>query len=331
MAKRNSLGKLATSVLQEFRGSLSSLEPTYTHIYVDSLASEEAILAVHTYFMPERTDATVRVSKLADGVSFTSGGTGRSGKNAAIPDIAVIIPTPTSQYEDALTMLVSHSIPCAVVVESAVEAPKIADTLYNTGLISIIAGTTEEVLFDRLSSWIATATEKSVSFAAAYPLCRAQVVKQITVACAKENAAIGAVAFVPGSDMPLMTARQIRLALDITAAYNINMSVETIAELLGVVGAGFGYRTVARTVAGTVPGFGWALKAGMGYAGTHTTARVIHAYARKIAEKRDGVAAADFSSKSGASSASTDAAATADTNSQSNTVEIPTTQSLAKR
>ena len=68
MAKRNSLGKLATSVLQEFRGSLSSLEPTYTHIYVDSLASEEAILAVHTYFMPERTDATVRVSKLADGV-----------------------------------------------------------------------------------------------------------------------------------------------------------------------------------------------------------------------------------------------------------------------
>ncbi|MBS6386211.1 MAG: hypothetical protein KH394_04065 [Atopobium sp.] len=116
MAKRNSLGKLATSVLQEFRGSLSSLEPTYTHIYVDSLASEEAILAVHTYFMPERTDATVRVSKLADGVSFVSGGTGRAGKNAAIPDIAVIIPTPTSQYEDALTMLVSHSIPCAVVV-----------------------------------------------------------------------------------------------------------------------------------------------------------------------------------------------------------------------
>lgn len=330
MAKRNSLGKLATSVLQEFRGSLSSLEPTYTHIYVDSLASEEAILAVHTYFMPERTDATVRVSKLADGVSFTSGGTGRAGKNAAIPDIAVIIPTPTSQYEDALTMLVSHSIPCAVVVESAVEAPKIADTLYNTGLISIIAGTTEEVLFDRLSSWIATATEKSVSFAAAYPLCRAQVVKQITVACAKENAAIGAVAFVPGSDMPLMTARQIRLALDITAAYNINMSVETIAELLGVVGAGFGYRTVARTVAGTVPGFGWALKAGMGYAGTHTTARVIHSYARKIAQKRDGVAT-DSTSKTSTSSASTDAAATVDSNSQSNTVEIPTTQSLAKR
>ena len=129
--------------------------------------------------------------------------------------------------------------------------------------------------------------------------------------------------------MPLMTARQIRLALDITSAYNIDMSIETIAELLGVVGAGFGYRTVARTVAGAVPGFGWALKAGMGYAGTHTTARVIHAYARKLAEKRDGVAA--DSTKTGASSTSTDKSGTADTNSQSNTVETSTTQSLAKR
>lgn len=324
MANRNSLGKLATSVLQEFRGSLSSIEPTYTHIYVDSLASEEAILAVHTYFMPERTDATVRVSKLVDGVSFISRGAGRTGKNSTIPDIAVIIPKPTSQYEDALAMLVSHSIPCAVVVESAVEAPKIADSLYNTGLISIIAGTTEEVLFDRLSSWIAAATEKSVSFAAAYPLCRTQVVKQITTACAKENAAIGAVAFVPGSDMPLMTARQIRLALDITAAYNINVSVETIAELLGVVGAGFGYRTVARTVAGVVPGFGWALKAGMGYAGTHTTARIIHSYARKIAEKHDGITA-------GTSTEPVASDFPTDTKSQSNMVEIPTTQSLVKR
>ena len=329
MVKKNTLGKLATSVIKEFKGSLSSIEPTCTHIYVDSLASEDVILAVHAYFMPERTDATVHVSKLSDGVSLVSNRISQRNNSSAIPDIAVIIPTPTSACEDALVMLASHAIPCAVVVESAVEAPKIADTLFDTGLITVIAGTTEEALFDRLSTWIATTADKAVSFAAAYPSCRESVVKQITSSCAKENAAIGAVALVPGSDMPLMTARQIRLALDITSAYNIDMSIETIAELLGVVGAGFGYRTVARTVAGAVPGFGWALKAGMGYAGTYTTARVIHAYARKLAEKRDGVAA--DSAKTGASSASTDKSATADTNSQSNTVETSTTQSLAKR
>lgn len=329
MVKKNTLGKLATSVIKEFKGSLSSIEPTCTHIYVDSLASEDVILAVHAYFMPERTDATVHVSKLSDGVSLVSNRTSQRNNGSTIPDIAVIIPTPTSACEDALVMLASHAIPCAVVVESAVEAPKIADTLFDTGLITVIAGTTEEALFDRLSTWIATTVDKAVSFAAAYPSCRESVVKQITSACAKENAAIGAVALVPGSDMPLMTARQIRLALDITSAYNIDMSIETIAELLGVVGAGFGYRTVARTVAGAVPGFGWALKAGMGYAGTRTTARVIHAYARKLAEKRDGVAG--DSTKTGTSSVSTGASATSDTNSQSNTVETSTTQSLAKR
>ena len=329
MVKKNTLGKLATSVIKEFKGSLSSIEPTCTHIYVDSLASEDVILAVHAYFMPERTDATVHVSKLSDGVSLVSNRTSQRNNGSAIPDIAVIIPTPTSACEDALVMLASHAIPCAVVVESAVEAPKIADTLFDTGLITVIAGTTEEALFDRLSTWIATTVDKAVSFAAAYPSCRESVVKQITSACAKENAAIGAVALVPGSDMPLMTARQIRLALDMTSAYNIDMSIETIAELLGVVGAGFGYRTVARTVAGAVPGFGWALKAGMGYAGTRTTARVIHAYARKLAEKRDGIAG--DSTKTGTSSVSTGASATSDTNSQSNTVEIATTQSLANR
>lgn len=324
MAKNNTLGKLATSVIKEFKGSLSNIEPTCIHIYVDAAASEEVILAVHAYFMPERTDATVHVSKLSDGVSLVSNRSGLQNNSSLIPDIAVIIPTPTSACEDALVMFASHSIPCAVVVESAVEAPKIADTLFDTGLINVLAGTTEEALFDRLSSWIATATDKSVSFAAAYPFCREAVVKQLTSACAKENAAIGAVAFVPGSDMPLMTARQIRLALDITAAYNIDMSVETIAELLGVVGAGFGYRSVARTVAGAVPGFGWALKAGMGYAGTHTTAHVIHAYARKLAKNCSGAATDDLSNSSATNTPE-------DKVSQSQEVNTTTIQSLAKR
>ncbi len=38
------------------------------------------------------------------------------------------------------------------------------------------------------------------------------------------------------------------------------MSVETIAELLGVVGADFRCRTVAHTVAGTVPGLAGRLR-----------------------------------------------------------------------
>ncbi len=78
-------------------------------------------------------------------------------------------------------MLVSHSIPCAVVVEVQLKRNKLLIRSPNT---RIVAGTTGAL--DRLSSWIATATEENqYSFATACILfVGAQVVKQITTACA---------------------------------------------------------------------------------------------------------------------------------------------------
>ncbi len=81
--------------------------------------------------------------------------------------------TPTSQYEDAYPVGKPFNSFKAVVVKIAVEAPKIADTLYNTGLISIIAALLKKC---SLTFMDCTATAP----AAAYPLCRTQVVKQIT-------------------------------------------------------------------------------------------------------------------------------------------------------
>ncbi len=87
-----------------------------------------------------------------------------------------------------------------------------------------------------LSSWIATANRKiSLCGSVSSSLQNSSGQTDKLLLALKKNAAIGAVAFVSAL-MPLMTAQhQIRLALDI-AAYNINMSVESIAELLGVVG-----------------------------------------------------------------------------------------------
>ncbi len=48
--------------ITKFRRSLFISKLAYTHIYVDSLASEGLILFCTFIFMPERTDATVRVS-----------------------------------------------------------------------------------------------------------------------------------------------------------------------------------------------------------------------------------------------------------------------------
>lgn len=74
--------------------------------------------------------------------------------------------------------------------------------------------------------------------------------------------------FVPGADMPVMTLNQIKMILQVASVYNQAMSVERAREIMVVVGSGFALRTAARQLAGLVPGFGWAVKAGIGYSGT---------------------------------------------------------------
>jgi uncharacterized protein (DUF697 family) len=74
--------------------------------------------------------------------------------------------------------------------------------------------------------------------------------------------------FVPGVDMPVLTLNQIRLVLRIAVAYGEEIDNRRAAELVGVVGAGFGLRAVARELLDLVPVAGWALKGGIAYTGT---------------------------------------------------------------
>ena len=75
--------------------------------------------------------------------------------------------------------------------------------------------------------------------------------------------------------MAVMTANQAKLALDIAVAYGRGLDPWRAVELAGVVGAGFGYRALARAVSQTVPGLGWVFKGAMGYVGTVATARAL--------------------------------------------------------
>jgi uncharacterized protein (DUF697 family) len=74
--------------------------------------------------------------------------------------------------------------------------------------------------------------------------------------------------FIPGVDMPILTLNQVRLVLRIALAHGQTIDNQRAVELLGVVGAGFGFRAVARELLDFVPVAGWALKAAVAYAGT---------------------------------------------------------------
>jgi uncharacterized protein (DUF697 family) len=68
--------------------------------------------------------------------------------------------------------------------------------------------------------------------------------------------------------MPILTLNQIRLVLRIAVAHGQEIGPSRVPEIASVVGAAFGFRTLARQVLGLVPFAGWATRAGIAYAGT---------------------------------------------------------------
>ncbi len=112
------------------------------------------------------------------------------------------------------------------------------------------------------------AGDDALALAVALPALRPVVVSRIIAATARQNVVIGAVVFIPGADMPAMTANQVKMVLQIAAAYGEELGLERALEILSVVGAGFGLRTVAREALDFVPGPGWVLKGAFGYTTT---------------------------------------------------------------
>jgi uncharacterized protein (DUF697 family) len=65
-----------------------------------------------------------------------------------------------------------------------------------------------------------------------------------------------------------MTANQAKMVLQIAAAYGEELGIERARELFGVVGGAFVFRAAARQLLAFLPGFGWAIKGGIGATGT---------------------------------------------------------------
>lgn len=158
----------------------------------------------------------------------------------------------------------SCGIPCAIVVESGVEAPE----LEGAGGLALIAATSTGVLLDKLAAWMADSCGKPLALAANFPFARHAVASGLVSSACVANAAVGALALVPGADFPIMCATQLRLALDLSCAYGRGLGGSRAAELAGIVAAGLASRSAARALVGMVPAIGWALKASVGYAGT---------------------------------------------------------------
>ena len=120
--------------------------------------------------------------------------------------------------------------------------------------------------------------DAAVAMSAKLPALRDEVCRQVVKKTARQNAVVGVLFFLPGSDMPVMTMNQARMVLKIAAAHGESISKERALELLGIVGAGFGLRGLARQALDLLPGPGWAIKGGVAYSGTRALGQAAQAY-----------------------------------------------------
>ena len=127
--------------------------------------------------------------------------------------------------------------------------------------------------------------EAGTGLAARLPVLCEAVCETLIDRFARQNAIIGAAVWVPGADFAVLTLNQLRLVLRLGAAHGVEIDQQRLPEVLATIGAGLGFRAVARQLVGTVPVAGWLVKGGIAYVATRALGEAAQRYFQSIAEQ----------------------------------------------
>lgn len=265
MAKRTRIND-ALDVMSAGQQAFDSSQATFLVLaLVAHDAPREIVCAVRDALRAESIGGEVVVMPLEGYADFKG-----------IADACIILcGDDVSLNEAAAISLSARRVPVALVADTSLALPQL-DKESGRGVRSICAASPERVL-ERLAHWLVFSCDKHMAIAANFEFCRGEEAFRLTNECAVQCATVGALGFIAGADLPLICANQSKLALQLASIYGRDLSLSRAGDLLGVLGAGFGWRAVARELLTFVPGLGWAVKAGVAYAGTFGTARALRA------------------------------------------------------
>ena len=203
-------------------------------------------------------------------------------------DLVVMAAGETADTGRIAATIREADIPVLVIAEHGNQVVKSAQAtghpLPDDALISLPAGQPldEDIkgsLADSIGSWIIDHDHsKRLAFSLAYPFVRRPLAKDAIAATSAQNAGIGVLVFIPGADMPAMTLNQIKMVLQIAAAYGEPLDANRLKEVVPVLAAAFLCRGIGRKLAGFIPALGFVVKGGMGYFGTYAIGQAALTY-----------------------------------------------------
>jgi uncharacterized protein (DUF697 family) len=198
------------------------------------------------------------------------------GANVLVYAVAGAVPTEEDEAAFEVATRKRVGIVCVLFDGANGDLPKVPYVL-DTDLVAVAPG--QPLSVEKIAERVADrAGERSHHLAARIPALRPAVVDQIVKHFSRQNGVLGVAIFIPGADFPVLTLNQIRMVLRIATAHGEELDRERAFEVLSVIAAGLGFRTVARHVVGLVPGLGWAVKGGVAYGATLAVGEAAAAY-----------------------------------------------------
>ncbi len=233
-------------------------KPVRIAVFVDASAPDALIDALKRELHPMTGAAMLHIEAVTSGDVLAVDSTA---------DVVIGAAGDSDVLEASLRRAREQFIP-TVVVGLGVSRDALSRRVQHPMLDTIADDEPDEVI-DALGRWLSDrVSAKRIALAVNFHFVRRAVAEEAIKSTSFQNGVVGAVAFIPGADLPIMTANQAKMVMQIAAAYGEPLGAERIKELAAVVGGALVFRTVARQFVGLIPGFGWAIKASIGYSGT---------------------------------------------------------------
>ncbi|MDR0499933.1 MAG: DUF697 domain-containing protein [Coriobacteriales bacterium] len=126
-----------------------------------------------------------------------------------------------------------------------------------------------EAVFKELASILARKLPQTrLALGRAWPFARAEIAQELIRSVAFQNAMIAAAFFIPAADMPVLTANQCRMLLQLSQLYGLELGNERLKEVGALIVSAFGARTLARMLVSRLGWFAWAMRASVAWSTT---------------------------------------------------------------